>query len=117
MSNTEPPSDTTEIDDSKPACSPEMEKYFSGLERAARECYSIASKAREMGLDPVTEVEMPLTADLASRVESLVGPPPAPVIAAVPALEGDQHGAKPDHGTAIRNGSKEYRHRLRTAWL
>jgi DNA polymerase II large subunit len=52
-----------------------MEGYFKTLEDAARECYAIAGAAREMGLDPSSEVEMPLTSDLAARVESLVGPP------------------------------------------
>jgi DNA polymerase II large subunit len=51
-----------------------MEGYFKTLEDAARVCYSIAGDAREMGLDPSSEVEMPLTYDLAARVESLVGP-------------------------------------------
>ncbi len=59
----------------KPATSEMMEGYFKNLEDAARECYSIAGAAREMGFDPSTEVEMPLTSDLAARVESLVGPP------------------------------------------
>ena len=74
MSKSDPPSQVTELDVSKPVCSPEMEKYFSNLEREARDCYRKANEAREMGMDPSTQVEMPLTADLASRVESLVGP-------------------------------------------
>ena len=56
------------------AASDMMEVYFKTLEDQARECYTIAGAAREMGYDPSTEVEMPLTSDLAARVESLVGP-------------------------------------------
>jgi len=52
-----------------------MEAYFRSLEDAAKVCYAIAGQARDMGYDPDTRVEMPLTKDLAARVESLVGPP------------------------------------------
>lgn len=75
MKSTDPPSEQIEKANSRPACSSEMKKYFDQLDREARRCYRIASEAREMGFDPSTEVEMPLTDDLASRVESLVGPP------------------------------------------
>ena len=58
-----------------PKVSPKMAAYFKALEDAAKECYLIAGQARDMGYDPDTRIEMPLTLDLAERVESLVGPP------------------------------------------
>ena len=58
-----------------PKVSPKMAAYFKALEDDAKECYVIAGQARDMGYDPDTRIEMPLTRDLAERVESLVGPP------------------------------------------
>lgn len=55
-----------------PAFSPEMGKYFSELSAMKDECYSIAEKARAMGFDPETHVEIPQAEDLASRVEKLL---------------------------------------------
>ena len=57
-----------------PVCSDEMLSYFSSLNEECERCYSVAGKARARGLDPETVVEIPPAADLASRVENLVGP-------------------------------------------
>lgn len=55
-----------------PAFSEEMSSYFSELSAKKDECYAIAGKARKMGFDPFTEVEIPQAEDLASRVEKLL---------------------------------------------
>ncbi len=55
-----------------PACSEEMKGYFSGLQTAAESCYRVARAARAQGFDPELDVEIPLTDDLASRVERLL---------------------------------------------
>ncbi|MDO5853811.1 MAG: DNA polymerase II large subunit [Thermoplasmata archaeon] len=57
---------------SGPAFSEEMAAYFAELSRKKDECYEIAGKARAMGYDPFTEVEVPQAEDLASRVEKLL---------------------------------------------
>ncbi|MFH1773724.1 MAG: DNA polymerase II large subunit [Methanobacteriota archaeon] len=51
-----------------------MEIYFQSLENKAKEVYATAIEARKKGLDPKLEPEIPLTKDLAERVEGLVGP-------------------------------------------
>ncbi|RZN49274.1 DNA polymerase II large subunit [archaeon] len=53
----------------------EYESYFSLLEHEADLVYQLAKRARERGLDPSFDVEVPRAKDMASRVESLVGPP------------------------------------------
>ena len=53
-----------------PATSPEMAAYFAELSAKKDECYAIAEKARSMGFDPETSVEIPQAEDLASRVRS-----------------------------------------------
>ena len=55
-----------------PATSPEMARYFAELAAKKDECYAIAEKARGMGYDPETFVEIPQAEDLASRVEKLL---------------------------------------------
>jgi DNA polymerase II large subunit len=55
--------------------SPAMKDYFDSLETSMNECIDIASRARKKGFDPALDVEIPVAADLASRVEKLVGPP------------------------------------------
>ncbi len=55
-----------------PACSEEMKVYFSRLQAAAESCYQVARAARAQGFDPELDVEIPLTEDLASRVERLL---------------------------------------------
>ena len=55
-----------------PATSPEMARYFAELAAKKDECYAIAEKARGMGFDPESFVEIPQAEDLASRVEKLL---------------------------------------------
>ena len=55
--------------------SPSMEAYFNEIERKVEEAYEIARRARSLGRDPELEPEIPLTDDMASRVEEIVGPP------------------------------------------
>ncbi|MDH4122779.1 MAG: DNA polymerase II large subunit [Thermoplasmata archaeon] len=55
-----------------PACSEATSRYFELLKEEADKCYSIARKARAKGLDPSTDVEIPMADDLASRVEHLL---------------------------------------------
>lgn len=55
-----------------PACSETMRGYFSRLQAAAESCYRVARAARAKGFDPELDVEIPLTEDLASRVELLL---------------------------------------------
>jgi len=53
--------------------SPPMEAYFARLSAALGEAMAVASRARAAGLDPRTSVEVPVTNDLADRVEALLG--------------------------------------------
>lgn len=55
-------------------CSPEYQAYLDALERQFDKTYDVAKKARALGLDPSTEVEIPPAKDVAARVEGLVGP-------------------------------------------
>ena len=48
--------------------------YYHRLESEADVVYNIAREARTRGLDPSLDVEIFLAQDMASRVESLVGP-------------------------------------------
>ncbi len=54
------------------AASTEMKAYFRQLQDEANRCYEFANRAREKGLDPELEVEIPQAEDLASRVEMLL---------------------------------------------
>ncbi len=47
-------------------------KYFDSLTRESYRAYDIAKLARSKGLDPVDDVEIALTKDIASRVEGLL---------------------------------------------
>ena len=49
-----------------------MESYFSRLDRDVAKCYEIANKAREKGIDPEESVDIPLTKNMAERVEGLI---------------------------------------------
>ncbi|MGC9061099.1 MAG: DNA polymerase II large subunit, partial [Thermoplasmata archaeon] len=49
-----------------------VEQYFEDIEKEAKICYELANKARKKGLDPVPEVEIPMAANLAERVEELL---------------------------------------------
>ncbi len=51
-----------------------VQEYFTKLNQQLQEIYSIASKAREKGLDPSLMVEIPIAKDIADRVEGLIGP-------------------------------------------
>lgn len=51
-----------------------MKRYFEGIQNQVNQCYDIAERARQKGLDPELEVESPQARDLAGRVEKLVGP-------------------------------------------
>ena len=53
--------------------SPTMADYFSSLERSLGSAVGIAREARSRGLDPRLSVEVPVTNDLADRVEALLG--------------------------------------------
>jgi DNA polymerase II large subunit len=53
----------------------EIEDYFTSLEKKLEKAYEVAKEARKVGIDPDLAPEIPLAFDLASRVESLVGPP------------------------------------------
>ncbi|MFP4050147.1 MAG: DNA polymerase II large subunit [Thermoplasmata archaeon] len=50
-----------------------MKQYFQSLEDKAEGCYQLAEKARNMGYDPTTEVEIPRAEDLALRAQELTG--------------------------------------------
>jgi DNA polymerase II large subunit len=54
--------------------SDETTDYFSVIQKSVDNCYEIADKARQKGLDPELFVESPQAKDLAGRVEKLVGP-------------------------------------------
>ncbi|XRO75503.1 DNA-directed DNA polymerase II large subunit [Methanocaldococcus sp. 28A] len=56
------------------ACSENMKKYFENIVSEVKKLYKIAEECRKKGFDPVDEVEIPLAADMADRVEGLVGP-------------------------------------------
>jgi len=53
-------------------CSESMEEYFSNLQREVDTCYDVAKRARMVGRDPETDVEIPQAQDLAARVEKLL---------------------------------------------
>ncbi len=50
-------------------------EYFEHLQLGLKNAMDIAQAARSQGLDPSTEVEIPLAVDLAERVEKLIGIP------------------------------------------
>ncbi|MBR9706455.1 DNA polymerase II large subunit, partial [Candidatus Pacearchaeota archaeon] len=50
----------------------ETEEYFEGLSVSIKKNYDIAKKARAKGLDPVTEVEVPLALTMAAKVVRLI---------------------------------------------
>ncbi len=53
----------------------DMERYFHDLDRQIEGLYKIAREARALGLDPAVEPETNVAADIAGRVEELIGPP------------------------------------------
>ena len=52
--------------------SPEMEQYFSEIDKKLELCYAVASKARLKGFDPESKVDIPLAKNMAERVEGLI---------------------------------------------
>ncbi len=52
--------------------SPAMEAYEKSLMDALFHAIAIAKKARSCGLDPSTDIEIPIASDLADRVEALL---------------------------------------------
>ncbi|HEY7587155.1 MAG TPA: DNA polymerase II large subunit [Thermoplasmata archaeon] len=57
---------------SSPAASEDVKGYFRRLREGVDACYRVARSARAKGFDPELDVEIPLTEDLASRVERLL---------------------------------------------
>src|SRR3989441_2119105 len=55
-----------------PIVSEEVRGYFAGLLKQVDATYAVARAARTRGFDPELDVEIPLTDDLASRVERLL---------------------------------------------
>lgn len=49
-----------------------MDAYFRSLDAEVARAYEVATRARALGLDPSTKVEIPLAEDLAARVEKLL---------------------------------------------
>ncbi len=54
------------------SASKEMKEYFENLQKALKECYEIANKARSIGYDPVDKVEIPVAKNMAERVINLI---------------------------------------------
>jgi len=54
---------------------PNYQKYFTELENRLNHLYGVATEARSKGLDTVLEVDSKITADIAERIEKLIGPP------------------------------------------
>ena len=50
----------------------EIERYHNQLDTETERLYSLATEAREKGLDFATEVEIPRATDLADRTEKLL---------------------------------------------
>ena len=53
---------------------PTYRRYFEELEDKLIQLYEVAKKARAKGLDATLEPEPEITADIAERVEKLIGP-------------------------------------------
>ncbi|MFB6079619.1 MAG: DNA polymerase II large subunit [Haloferacaceae archaeon] len=52
---------------------PDDERYFETIESRLEEAMSVAEDARSQGRDPSTDVEIPIAADMADRVEKVLG--------------------------------------------
>jgi DNA polymerase II large subunit len=52
-----------------------MDGYNKILKDGLQKAYAVAIEARKKGYDPVDDVEVRITTDLAARVENIVGPP------------------------------------------
>ena len=55
-----------------PEASPAIEKYFSLIDSELIRCYDVANEARSRGFDPEETVDVPLTKNMAERVEGLI---------------------------------------------
>src|SRR3989338_10084773 len=55
-----------------PEASPAIEKYFSLIDSELIRCYDVANEARSRGFDPEETVDVPLTKNMAGRVEGLI---------------------------------------------
>jgi len=55
-----------------PEASAAIEKYFSGIDSELARCYDVANKARALNFDPEEKVDIPLTKNMAERVEGLI---------------------------------------------
>ena len=69
--------------------SEEMQKYFTALSAALEHAYTVAEEARSKGADPAPFVEIKRAADVAARVEGIVGPPG--ITEVIRALEREGH--------------------------
>ena len=55
-----------------PIASEGVRSYFATLQKQVEAAYAVGRAARARGYDPELDVEIPLTDDLASRVEKLL---------------------------------------------
>ncbi|MBI2664792.1 DNA polymerase II large subunit [Candidatus Woesearchaeota archaeon] len=55
-----------------PEASPSMEKYFQDIDSNLTKLYEVANLARSKGYDPEDKVDIPLTKNMAERVEGLL---------------------------------------------
>jgi len=51
----------------------EMQKYFQSIETELKKNFEIATKARQLNLDPESKVDIKLAKNMAERVEALIG--------------------------------------------
>src|SRR3989344_3262726 len=56
----------------KKLASPDMLSYFGSLDQELTRCYGLATTARQRGLDPEEEVNIPLANNMAERVVGLI---------------------------------------------
>ena len=54
---------------------PADERYFARIDERLEEAFELAEAARAQGRDPETDVEIPVAADMADRVENLLDIP------------------------------------------
>ncbi len=52
--------------------SPLIQQYFDSIQKGIAQCYEVAGKAREKGLDPETTIPIPLAKNMAERVVGLI---------------------------------------------
>ncbi|MBS3091483.1 DNA polymerase II large subunit [Candidatus Pacearchaeota archaeon] len=50
----------------------DIHEYFNTIEKTVRKNYEIANKAREIGIDPVSKVEIPIAMSLAEKAVGLI---------------------------------------------